>query len=47
MTNQQIHQPQPSQHLEDRKTQKLLDHIEMKLALQAKETRDKAVPSKN
>jgi hypothetical protein len=47
MTNQQINQPQSIQHLEDRKTQKLLEHIDKMLALQAKAIRDKAAPSKN
>jgi hypothetical protein len=48
MTNQQqINQPQPPQYLEDRKAQKLIKQIEMKLTLQAKATRDKAAPSKN
>jgi hypothetical protein len=46
MTNQQLNQPQSVQYLEDRKTQKLLEHIERMLALQDKATRDK-VPSKN
>jgi hypothetical protein len=47
MTNQQINQPQSVQYLEDRKTQKLLEHIEKMLVLQAKASRDKASPSKN
>jgi hypothetical protein len=47
MTNQQINQPQSVQYLEDRKTQKLLEHVERMLALQDKETRDKAAPSQN
>jgi hypothetical protein len=47
MTNQQINQPQPPQYREDRKAQKLLEHIEKMLALQAEATRDKAAPSRN
>jgi hypothetical protein len=44
MTNQQTNQPtdqqQRSQHREDHKLQKLMKRVEMKLALQAKATRD-------
>jgi hypothetical protein len=45
MTNQ----PQSVKHIhiEDRKAQKLLEHIERKLALEAKATRDKAASSEN
>jgi hypothetical protein len=43
MTNQQqTNQPQSEKRIEDRKAQKLLKQIEMKLACQAKVTRDKA-----
>jgi hypothetical protein len=49
MTNQQTNQPQSVKHIyiEDRKAQKLLEHIERKLALEAKATRDKAASSEN
>jgi hypothetical protein len=47
MTNQQPTQKQCPQHREDYKVQKLVDRIEMKLALQAKAAREQSAPSKN
>jgi hypothetical protein len=46
MTNQQTNQQQRP-HREDYKVQKLVERIEMKLALQAKAAREQAAPSKN
>lgn len=48
MTSQQTDQQQRPQHHEDRKVQKLVERIEVKLALQAKATpKGKHAPSNN